>query len=102
MVLEHPQGVFSMWSCTVKLDEEKSKHAGLAHVMVLSMWSYTAKLDEEKSKHAGLAHVKMVLAQHNCTVCLLWLVKGVLFCTCWKECNEYDLTAAQCLWLRLS
>jgi hypothetical protein len=43
------------------LDEKKSKHAGLAHVMVFSMGYCTAKLDEKKSKHAGLGHV-MVLS----------------------------------------
>jgi hypothetical protein len=31
---------------------------------------------------------------------LPWLVKGsAVLCTCKKECNKYDLTAAQCFWL---
>jgi hypothetical protein len=49
--------------CKLKLDEEKSKHAGLAQqngclgasLVVLSMQLCKLKLDEEKSKHAGLA-----------------------------------------------
>jgi hypothetical protein len=44
---------------------------------------------------------KMVLAQHNFR-CSSWLVNGTAkatVCTCRKECNKYDLTDAQCLWL---
>jgi hypothetical protein len=40
---------------------------------------------------------KMILAQCNCRVCAHWLVKGAaMLCTCIKECNKYDVTAAQC------
>jgi hypothetical protein len=47
-------------------------------------------LDEESSKHAGLAQENgfcwlRIIAQ--------WLVKGAtMLCTCKKECNKYNLT----------
>jgi hypothetical protein len=52
------------------------------------------KLDEEKSKH-GLAHENGFGSPYLQR--LRWLVKGAAtLCTCIKECNKYDLTAAQC------
>jgi hypothetical protein len=39
-----------------------------------SLWSCTVKLDEDKSEHASLAK-EMVLAQHKCKVCSGW-IKG--------------------------
>ncbi len=39
---------------------------------VLNMWTCKLKVDEEKSKHASLAKPKMVLAQHFCIVCWGW------------------------------
>jgi hypothetical protein len=36
------------------------------------MWTCKLKVDEEKLKHAGLAKQKMVLAQHFCIVCWGW------------------------------
>jgi hypothetical protein len=66
---------------------------------VLSMWSCRVKSDEEKSKNMRVWLKKMVLSQHNCRV-LQWLVKAAAtLCTCRKECNKYDLTAAQHFWL---
>jgi hypothetical protein len=52
-------------------------------------------LDEEKLTNAGLVQENGFSSAkfHN----LLWLVKGTeTFCTCRKECNKWDLTAAQC------
>jgi hypothetical protein len=49
-------------------------------------------LDEEKSKHANLAH-KMILAQHFCTS-LLRQQQSLTFAR--EECNKYDLTALVC------
>jgi hypothetical protein len=67
------------------------------------MWSCTVQLDEEKSKNMPVWLRKVVLAQHHCTLCngfvmmhsLQWLVKGaatVVF-TSTIECNKYDMTA---------
>jgi len=67
---------------------------------VLSMWSCTVKLFEEKSKKcAGLAQ-KIVFAQYNCTLCGGWYkAQQATTCTCRTECNEYDLTSSdQCFW----
>jgi hypothetical protein len=62
---------------------------GESPALLLRMSSRTLKLDEEKSKHAGLA-------EHTYLQRLRWLVKGTAtVCTCTKECNKYDLTAAQ-------
>ncbi len=59
---------------------------------------HTVRMDEEKSKLAGLAQEKWfwlgIIAE------LQWLVKGTAtLCTCRKEKSviRYDLTAAQCL-----
>jgi len=52
----------------------------------------TVKLDEEKSKHPGLV-------QENGFRFTIIAVAGTdiaTACTCRKECNKYDLTAAQC------
>jgi len=69
----------------------KSISSGAKYNMV----SCTEKLDEEKSKHAGLAHEIGCVAQHN-SKSLLWLVKGTTtLCTRTKECNKLDLTGAQ-------
>jgi hypothetical protein len=57
-----------MLSCTVKLDEEKSKYAGLV---------------QEYGFGSTLSHS------------LRWLVQGAATVfTCRKECSKYDLTTA--------
>jgi hypothetical protein len=60
----------------------------------------------KKIHHMPVSLRKFVLAQHTCGGCraylrtLPWLVKGAAaLCTCREECNKYDLTAAQSLWL---
>jgi hypothetical protein len=87
----------SDWRC---LSATSSSLVGSrASPAVLSMWSWRVKLDEEKSKYATVWLKKMVLCQDNCGV-LQWLVKATAtLCTCRKECNKYDLTAAQRFWL---
>jgi len=60
------------------------------------VWSCTVKLDEEYPTCAALAH-------KNCFGSA-WLrtlpVKcAAALCTCRKECNKYDLSAAQCFLL---
>jgi hypothetical protein len=66
-----------------------------ASPVVLAMWSCTVKLDEEKPKYAGLAQENALGSAKLHT--FSWLVKGeVALCTCRKECNEYNLTATEC------
>jgi hypothetical protein len=55
----------------------------------------TVKLDEENPTYASLGQ------ENGFSSALLqwlpWLVKAAAApCTCRKECNKYDLTAAQC------
>jgi len=64
---------------------------------VLSMWSCTVKMDEENLTTAGLTQENGFGSAELGR--LLWLVKGsAALCTCRKECNKYDLTATQCFW----
>jgi len=55
----------------------------------------TMKLDEEKSKHAGLGCMRKMVFGSSEFHSLRWLVKkgATQVCTCTKECNKYDLTA---------
>jgi hypothetical protein len=46
----------------------------------------------KKSQNMWIWLKKMVLAQHNCTICSGW--QNAQQCTCRKECDKYDLTAA--------
>jgi hypothetical protein len=63
---------------------------------VLGVWSCTVKLDEENPTNAALAHknwfgpVQLRTSPVKCAAAL---------CTCRKECNKCDLTAAQCFLL---
>jgi len=64
---------------------------------VLSMWSCSVKMDEETPTNACSTHKNGLGSANSCR--LPWLVKGSApLCTCKKECNKYDLTAAQCFW----
>ncbi len=66
---------------------------------VLSMWSCTVKTDEENLTYAGLTQGKGFWLSRITHVAVARLVKGsVALCTSKKECNKYDLTAAQCFW----
>jgi len=52
-------------------------------------------MDEENPTYAGLTQENGFGSAKFFTV--LWLVEGAAaLCTCRKECNKYDLTAAQC------
>jgi hypothetical protein len=65
---------------------------------VLSMWSCTVKMDEENPTCTGLTQENGFGSAYLYK--LPWLVRGaVAMCTCRKECNKYDLTAAPCFWL---
>ncbi len=115
--------VLSMWwcCCTVKLDEEKSKTCGRVWlknvVLALSAWSRFAVIAERRSN--GVPPIE------KSVINMIWLLLSIsdwpivkigpsglqlavsashLFgvptvCTCRKECNKYDLTAAQYVWL---
>ncbi len=65
---------------------------------VISMWSCTVKMDEENPTCTGLTQeIGFGSAQFRPLPCL---VRGAAaLCTCRKECNKYDLTAPQCFWL---
>ncbi len=64
------------------------------------MWSCIVKLDEEIQQMPVWLR-KMVSGPHICVYLSSWLSKRLssTVCTCTKECNKYDLTAAQCFWL---
>jgi hypothetical protein len=64
---------------------------------MLSMWSCKLKLDEEKSKHAYLFS-KMVLAQHFSIICWGWWKLQQSKTSGKEECNEYDLAVDPCFW----
>ncbi len=64
----------------LKLDEEKLKCAGLA---------------EENGFDSALLHTIWWLVRD---IAMLW---GAMLWTCRKECNKYDLTAAQYFWLMI-
>jgi hypothetical protein len=68
--------------------EPKSISAGAQYV------TRDSKIYCEKSKYAGFAQEIGSSAPNSCS--LPWLVKGATqVCTCKKECNKLDLTAAQ-------
>jgi hypothetical protein len=93
MLLRATPQVLSMRPCTVKWDEEKSKHAGLAQ--------------ENGFAHAQvLTLLRLVKGEANLleksVINMIWLllVPGFHWPNVLKsECNEYDLTAPPCFWL---
>ncbi len=75
--------------------KDKSLRASPA---LLSMWSCTVKLDEENLNYAGLAQENTFGSTE--LGAMPRLVKGSAAVWTWrKECNKYDLTPAQCFWL---
>jgi hypothetical protein len=63
------------------------------------MWPCTLKLNEEKWKHAGLARQKGFLAQHLWTSCWSWY-KAKRTCPPAREnCTKRGLTVAPCIYL---
>jgi hypothetical protein len=69
-----------------------------ASPVVLSMWSCTIKFHEEKSKYGGLGHKNGIGSAELHS--LRRLVKGpAMLCTSRKEYTKYDLTAGWCFWL---
>jgi hypothetical protein len=69
----------SIWSCTVKLDEKKSKCAGLA---------------QQIGFHSAKLHSLQWLVEGEASVCTCTVKKSVI-----NECNKYDLSAAECFFL---
>ncbi len=58
--------------------------------LVLSMWRCTLKSGEGKSKFAGLA-LEMVFLLHVCSVCWGWLKAQQRCAPAREECKKYDL-----------
>jgi hypothetical protein len=72
--------VLRMWFCKSKLDEEKSKHAGLAEKNDFGPTFLHSLL--------SLMHSKAPPAKEECAPPSQE-----------EECNKYDMTAAPCFWL---
>jgi hypothetical protein len=66
---------------------------------MLSMWPCKLKLDEEKSNHAGLAQQNAFGPAFLHSLTRLIKCTAKLLAPTRKECNEYDMTVAPCFWL---
>jgi len=64
----------------------------------ISMWSCTVKMDEENPTCTGLTQENSFGSASSCMLPCMVRGTGAL-CTSRKECNKYDLTAPQCFWL---
>jgi hypothetical protein len=61
---------------------------------VLGLWHCIVKLDDKKSKHAGLVQENDFWLRLRCLIKC-----AATPCTSVKECNRYDLTVTECFWL---
>ncbi len=89
--------------------EVEARHACRTQVHSLQ-WVYNLSLGHPKSKGIMVPSLQVLVSyklfEHTSLVlvhCIFWKFafqkKFSLICTCRKECNKYDLTAAQYFWL---